>query len=86
MNKRTGIDANRILHKTMRKRSRKDQLPRVDTLLSTAGVARLLNIHANTVRRWSKNGILKGFRLGPRGDRRFKRQDIIGLLKNNIKK
>jgi DNA-binding transcriptional MerR regulator len=34
----------------------------------------------NTVRRWSNQGILRAYRLGPRGDRRFKREDIALLL------
>lgn len=50
--------------------------PHVDNLLRTGDVARLLNIHANTVRRWSRNGILKAYRIGPRGDRRFVESEI----------
>jgi excisionase family DNA binding protein len=52
----------------------------VDDLLTVREVARLLNIHINTVRRWSNQGILKAYRIGPRGDRRFKREDINILL------
>lgn len=50
--------------------------PTLDNLLRTGDVARLLNIHANTVRRWSRNGILKAYRIGPRGDRRFIESEI----------
>lgn len=49
-------------------------------MLTTGGVARILNIHINTVRRWSNKGILKSFRIGPRGDRRFMREEIINFL------
>lgn len=49
-------------------------------VLTVRQVARLLNIHINTVRRWSNQGILKAYRIGPRGDRRFKREDIAILL------
>jgi excisionase family DNA binding protein len=52
----------------------------VDDLLTVREVARLLNIHINTVRRWSNQGVLKAYRIGPRGDRRFKREDINILL------
>ncbi len=52
-----------------------------DLLLSTGDVARLLGIHANTVRRWSRSGILKTFRVGPRGDRRFRQTDVFKLLR-----
>ncbi len=50
-------------------------------MLTTGDVAQLLGIHANTVRRWSEKGALKSYRIGPRGDRRFKREDIDGFLK-----
>ena len=33
-------------------------------------VARLLNVHTNTVRQWNHRGLLNAYRLGPRGDRR----------------
>ena len=49
-------------------------------MLTTREVAQLLNLHVNTVRRWSDQGILRAYRVGPRGDRRFKRQDIDDFL------
>ena len=49
-------------------------------MLNARQVARLLNIHINTVRRWSNQGILKAYRIGPRGDRRFKHDDIAVFL------
>lgn len=49
-------------------------------MLTTSEVARLLNVHINTVRRWSNQGILKTYRIGSRGDRRFYREDITGFL------
>ena len=50
-------------------------------MLTTADVAQLLGVHNNTVRRWSKTGALKAYRIGSRGDRRFKREDIDSFLK-----
>ncbi len=49
-------------------------------MMTTSAVASMLNIHINTVRRWSNQGILKPYRIGPRGDRRFMRDDIINFL------
>jgi excisionase family DNA binding protein len=49
-------------------------------LLTSNQVARILNLHINTVRRWSNQGVLKAYRIGPRGDRRFKREDIESFL------
>ena len=49
-------------------------------MLTTRDVARLLSVHVNTVRRWSNQGVLKSYRIGPRGDRRFRREDIDSFL------
>ena len=49
-------------------------------MLTTSEVGQLLGIHVNTVRRWSKKGILRAYRISPRGDRRFRRQDIDRFL------
>ena len=51
-----------------------------DVLLTPAQAADLLNVHVNTLRRWSNKGILETYRIGPRGDRRLRRQDIDNLL------
>lgn len=52
-------------------------------MLSTREVAKLLNVHTNTVRRWSNCGMLKVCRIGPRRDRRFKYEDVISFLELN---
>jgi excisionase family DNA binding protein len=49
-------------------------------MLTVKDVADLLNIHVNTVRRWSDQGILKALRITSRGDRRFRQQDIVRFL------
>jgi len=49
-------------------------------MLTVKDVARLLNIHVNTARRWSDQGILKAYRITRRGDRRFRQQDITQFL------
>jgi excisionase family DNA binding protein len=52
----------------------------IASLLTTSDVARLLNVHINTVRRWSNEGKLKAYRIGSRGDRRFQREDVAVFL------
>ena len=52
-------------------------------LLTARQVARLLNVHVNTVRRWNDRGILKAYRIGARGDRRFNKADIDMFLAGN---
>jgi excisionase family DNA binding protein len=55
---------------------RKERPPVMDLPLTTADVARMLNVHTNTVRRWSDRGVLRTYRIGPRQDRRFRRTDV----------
>ncbi len=52
----------------------------LDTMLTVSDVARLLNVHINTVRRWSTQGRLKVYRIGSRGDRRFRQDDVTSFL------
>jgi len=52
----------------------------VGPMLTVREVARLLHIHANTVRRWSDRGILRVYRITRRGDRRFRQEDIEHFL------
>jgi excisionase family DNA binding protein len=56
-------------------------IPRPKLMFTTGDVARHLGIPANTVRYWADKGILKSSRIGPRGDRRFKRDDITSFTK-----
>ncbi len=58
---------------------------KIDPMLTTSDVARLLNVHINTVRRWSNQGILKAYRIGSRGDRRFREEDINSFLSEQPK-
>lgn len=76
----------------MRRRSRKDRKAedreiknmannnQYESVLTVRQVAHLLNIHVNTVRRWSDLGVLKTYRIGPRSDRRFRRSDVLTFL------
>jgi len=79
---RLGLTKERIRQIVKGKTTAKKKVTRndPDTLLTAAQVADLLNIHVNTVRRWSNKGILETYRIGPRGDRRFRRQDVDKLL------
>ena len=56
-------------------------------MLTTGEACRILCVHSNTLRRWSEQGVIVAYRIGPRGDRRFKRDDVVALLvevtKNN---
>jgi excisionase family DNA binding protein len=78
-----GITAERVRQIVSGRSSKKERPAAAETPLSTGDVARLLNVHTNTVRRWSASGILKTFRVGPRGDRRFKKKDVQKLFRKS---
>jgi len=57
---------------------KKDKLPEI---LRMKQVCKLLNVHPNTLRNWDNNGVLKAVRFGTRRDRRYKKEDILRILK-----
>jgi len=52
----------------------------ISDMLTVREVARLFHVHPNTLRRWSNNGRIRAYRITPRGDRRFKREEIDHFL------
>ena len=49
-------------------------------LLSIGEVAELFSIHADTLRNWEKEGILVPLRIGKRGDRKYRPEDVRAIL------
>ena len=49
-------------------------------LLTMREACRVLNIHANTLRRWSNQGRIKAYRVGPAAHRRYRQEDIASLV------
>ena len=54
-----------------------DDLPKILTLQEACEV---LNCHPNTLRNWDNEGTLKAIRFGKRGDRRYKKEDILAII------
>jgi transposase len=52
--------------------------------MSIRGAAAVLGVHPNTIRRWSDEGLIPCFRLGPRQDRRFEPKSIIEIIQKGI--
>jgi excisionase family DNA binding protein len=52
----------------------------MDEIMTTSQVAALLQIHARTVHRLSRRGVLPGSRIGRRW--RFSRREIVALVSN----
>ncbi len=46
----------------------------------------MLHAHPNSIRTWSDSGILPAVRIGRRGDRRFRYQDVERLLNDGGKR
>jgi len=51
-------------------------------LLKISEAAKLLNVHPNTLRKWDNKGILKAVRFGERGDRRYRKEDLLKLIES----
>ena len=49
-------------------------------MLTISEVAHLLGAHVNSVRRWADLGLLPSYRIGLRGDRRFRPDEISSFL------
>ena len=54
----------------------------ISPMLTVEQAGRLLNVHPNTIRRWADTGVLKVYRINHRGDRRFKKDDVISTLES----
>lgn len=57
----------------------------VTELVTLSEVSAILKVHPNTLRKWDRKGILKAVRFGERGDRRYKKQDVLKLMESKSK-
>ncbi|HEY4499001.1 MAG TPA: type I restriction-modification system subunit M N-terminal domain-containing protein, partial [Candidatus Paceibacterota bacterium] len=71
--------SDRILAKAMRK-DIQAKLKEMPELLSISQVAEIFSIHQDTLRNWEKEGILVPLRVGKRGDRKYRPQDIQTIV------
>ncbi|PKB79921.1 MAG: hypothetical protein BZY88_10850 [SAR202 cluster bacterium Io17-Chloro-G9] len=55
------------------------------SLLTVTQVAERLNAHPHSVRRWADSGLLHCYRIGFRGDRRFRPNDVDEFLVSRTK-
>jgi len=54
-----------------------------ERMMTVQQVADLLQVSICSIRRWSDKGILKFYRVGNRGDRRFWREDVFHFLEDS---
>lgn len=57
--------------------SKTSKIPELITIQETADV---LKVHKNTLRSWDRKGILTAVRIGEKGVRKYKKEDIIKLI------
>ncbi len=50
-------------------------------LIKIRDAAEMLSVNPETLRRWDRSGKLKAIIISKRGDRRYKEEDILNLLK-----
>ena len=65
-------------YRSMRRDTERHRLP--DRLFTLREVATMLRVSMNTVRSWSDLGLIRSYRLGPRGDRRYVAKDINSFV------
>lgn len=61
-----------------------NSIPKSDELLTIKAAAKILNCHTNTLRNWDNTGILEAVRINERGDRRYRKKDILNLVGKNV--
>ena len=52
-----------------------------DEIITLAEACAILHCHPNTLRKWDNKGFLKAIRFGTRKDRRYRKSDILKVLK-----
>lgn len=56
---------------------------KLESMLTIRQVAAFLHVSISTVRRWSDKGMLKCYHIGSRGDRRYRRRDVLQFLEKS---
>ena len=57
-----------------------NNVPVEEPLLTIKQASNLLNCHPNTLREWDKTGYLKAIRIGKRGDRRYRKNEVLKII------
>lgn len=50
-------------------------------IITLAEACEILGLHPNTLRKWDNSGYLKAIRYGTRRDRRYRKSDIMRVIK-----
>jgi len=63
------------------KKRRIDEIDDLDRMLTISKAAVLLGVSPATLRRFANSNQIKAYRVGDRGHRRFRKRDVLALLK-----
>ena len=55
--------------------------PKKGEIITLAEACDILGVHPNTLRKWDNKGFLKAIRIGTRKDRRYRKSDVLKVLK-----
>ena len=55
----------------------------VESLMTARQVADFLQVSVCSIGRWSRKGALKFYRVGARGDMRYRLKDVLGFLEES---
>ena len=68
----------------MKKQPKPKTIEEYSDILTLKQACELLNCHRNTLRNWDNKGVLKAIRFGTRKDRRYRKEEVLGILNKNI--
>jgi len=54
-----------------------------EALVTVKEAAEILHVHGNTVRKYDRIGILSSVRVGPQKHRRFRKADVMALIRGD---
>lgn len=57
-----------------------DNNTKIPELITLKEASTILKVHPNTLRAWDQKGILIAVRIGEKGIRKYKKEDIIKLI------
>jgi excisionase family DNA binding protein len=57
----------------------------LERMLTARQVSDFLHVTICTIRRWTDKGMLKSYRVGPRRDRGFRREDVLRFLEKSTR-
>ena len=77
--RKLGLSRERI-RQIVTKRDVSERILPDNQMLTVSEASRLLHVHTNTLRRWDEDGVLPSYRVGSRGDRRFRFSDLLDFV------